>query len=87
MPPLGHWYQGIEAVTSFAGAVPFGTCGAWRHVLTCANNQPAAASYLRIDGDDTYRAWAINILTVRDGLVAAVTSFIGTEHFQTSECG
>ncbi len=62
---------------------PLGSCGAWRHVLTSADDQPAAASYLRVDGDTAYRAWAINVLTLPDGLVAAVTSFIGTAHFKT----
>jgi RNA polymerase sigma-70 factor (ECF subfamily) len=81
MPPLPHWYRGIEAVTAFAVAVPLTGCGHWRHVETVANGQPAVAGYLRRGDTGPHRAWSINVLTLRDGLIAEVTSFIGTEHF------
>jgi len=81
MPPLPHWYRGIEAVTDFVVRVPFGSCGRWRYRLTTANGQPAVACYLRPDGAGRYDGWAINVLTVRGSLIAEVTSFIGPEHF------
>ncbi|MGW1679513.1 sigma-70 family RNA polymerase sigma factor [Saccharopolyspora sp. NPDC002376] len=80
MPPLPHWYRGIEAVTDFAVQVPL-TCGSWRHLPTSANGQPAAACYLRRDGETVHRAWAINVLTLQDGLIREITAFIGAEHF------
>ncbi|MCX6465940.1 MAG: sigma-70 family RNA polymerase sigma factor [Pseudonocardiales bacterium] len=79
MPPLPHWYAGIAAVTAFATAVPF-TCGAWQHRVTTANGQPAVASYLRPGDRPGYDAWSVDVLTVRDGRIGAVTSFIGAEH-------
>jgi len=32
-------------------------------------------------GTDAFGAWSIDVLTVRDDRIAAITSFIGTEHF------
>ena len=81
MPPLPHWYRGLAAVTDFAVRVPF-ACGSWQHRLTSANGQPAIACYLRTKPSDPYLGWAINVLTLRDGLIAAITSFIGADHFE-----
>ncbi|CAM3394527.1 sigma-70 family RNA polymerase sigma factor [Kibdelosporangium persicum] len=75
MPPLAAWYSGVDAVMDHAVKVPF-TCGSWKHLPTSANDEPAVAAYL--DG----RAWSINVLTLRDGRIAAITSFLGPEHFQ-----
>jgi RNA polymerase sigma-70 factor (ECF subfamily) len=75
MPPLPHWYRGIEAVTDFAVRLPLGSCGSWQHVPVTANGQAAVGQYL--DG----RAWAITVLTVRDDRIAEITSFLGAEHF------
>ncbi|MER5392087.1 sigma-70 family RNA polymerase sigma factor [Saccharopolyspora sp. NPDC002686] len=81
MPPLPHWYRGIEAVTDFAVRVPL-TCGSWRHLPTSANGQPAVACYLRRDGETAHSAWAINVLALQDGLIREITAFIGAEHFR-----
>lgn len=82
MPPLPHWYQGLPAVRDFAIKVPLTSCGAWRHLLITANGQPAAASYSRRDSSGPYRPWSINVLTLRDGRIAGITSFLGAGHFQ-----
>jgi RNA polymerase sigma-70 factor, ECF subfamily len=79
MPPLPHWYHGIEAVTDFAVRVPMTGCGSWRHLPATANGQPAAAFYLW--NDSAYVAWAVNVLTLRDDRIAEITAFIGPEHF------
>jgi RNA polymerase sigma-70 factor (ECF subfamily) len=81
MPPLPHWYRGLDAVTDFAVRVPLTGCGAWRHLPTGANGQPSVASYLWSDEAGRYGAWAINVLTLRDEKIVDVTSFIGAEHF------
>src|ERR1017187_1288152 len=41
MPPLAHWYHGLDPVTDFAVQVPLTGCGSWRHLPTSANGQPA----------------------------------------------
>src|SRR5690348_4996273 len=59
MPPLPHWYRGLEAVTDFAVHVPLSSCGTWRTVPVRANGQAAVGQYL----DD--QAYAITVLTLR----------------------
>jgi len=81
MPPLPHWYQGLAAVTDFAARVPMSTCGAWRHLPTSANGQPAVASYLWNASAGAYACWSIDVLTLRGDRIAALTAFIGAEHF------
>jgi RNA polymerase sigma-70 factor (ECF subfamily) len=91
MPPLPGWYRGRDDVMTFARAVPLGDCGSWRAIPASANGQPAVALYL--DGPATrghaadgepgrHRAWSFTVLTVRDGAIAALTSFLGPEVFR-----
>ena len=81
MPPLPHWYRGVDAVMDFAVRVPMTSCGSWRHLAIRANGQPGTGCYLRGEDDDTYRAWSINVLTLRGDRIAEITSFIGPKHF------
>lgn len=81
MPPVPHWYRGLDAVTDFAVRVPLTSCGAWRHLPVTANGQPAVASYLRSGDAGPHLRWSITVLTLRDDLIAELTSFIGAEHF------
>ncbi len=81
MPPFGRWFAGLADVRAFARAMPLTDCGRWRHRPVEANGQPAVACYLSPDGSAAFRAWSIDVLTVRDGLISDVTSFIGIEHF------
>ena len=81
MPPLPHWYQGLDVVTEFAVQVPLTGCGSWRHRTTSANGQPAVGGYLWDPAAGVHRPWSINVLTLRSDRIAAVTSFIGAEHF------
>jgi RNA polymerase sigma-70 factor (ECF subfamily) len=81
MPPLPHWYRGVDAVMDFAVRVPLTGCGSWRHVSTGANGQPAVGCYLWNDAAGRHLAWAVNVLTLRDDLIAEITSFVGVEYF------
>jgi RNA polymerase sigma-70 factor (TIGR02960 family) len=76
MPPHPLLYEGIEAFTGLLQRA-FGpeTAGEWRLLPTRANRLPAAASYLRADGDDTFRAFKLDVLRVRDGRIAEITTF------------
>jgi RNA polymerase sigma-70 factor (ECF subfamily) len=40
-----------------------------------ANRQPAAAVFLRRPGDGCFRAWRLDVLRVRRGAIAEITSF------------
>jgi RNA polymerase sigma-70 factor, ECF subfamily len=81
MPPLPHWYRGIDAVTDFAVRVPLTSCGSWRHLPTAANGQPAVGLYLWDDAAGAHLSWCITVLTLRGAQIAEVTSFLGREQF------
>ncbi|MCE6996565.1 sigma-70 family RNA polymerase sigma factor [Saccharothrix sp. S26] len=81
MPPLPHWYRGIEAVADFALRVPLTSCPPWRHLPTSANGQPAVAGYLWDDDAGAYLAWSIDVLTLRDDRIREITSFVDAAHF------
>ncbi len=76
MPPAPFVFEGRELI---AGALrtTFGVeeVGDWRLVPTRANRLPAAASYLRAWGDDTFRAFKLDVLRVEDGGIAEITTF------------
>ena len=76
MPPLPYLYEGIAAITDLLERA-FGpeSAGDWRLVPTRANRQPAAGSYLRAPGDDTYRAFKLDVLRVAEGRIAEITTF------------
>jgi RNA polymerase sigma-70 factor (ECF subfamily) len=76
MPPYLMCFDGL------AGFLPlleraFGPNrdGDWRLLPTRANRLPAAASYLRRPGDTTFRAFKLDVLHPRDGLVSEITTF------------
>ncbi|MQA80418.1 MAG: sigma-70 family RNA polymerase sigma factor [Streptosporangiales bacterium] len=81
MPPMPHWYHGLEAVTDFAVRVPLTGCGSWRHLPTGANGQPAVGFYLWDDDAGAHLAWSITVLTLRGERIAEVTTFIGADQF------
>ncbi|MBM0236982.1 sigma-70 family RNA polymerase sigma factor [Micromonospora sp. ATA32] len=81
MPPMAHWYRGLNAVTDFAVRVPLTGCGSWRHLTTTANGQPAVGLYLRDDAAGTHLSWSVTVLTLRGEQIAEITSFLGAEHF------
>ena len=82
MPPLPHWYHGIEAVTAFAVKVPMTRCGSWRHIPTTANGQPAVGSYLWNDEAGMHLPWSVDVLTLRGDRIAEITAFIGAENLE-----
>ena len=82
MPPMAHWYRGLDAVTDFAVRVPLTGCGSWRHLPVGANGQPAVAFYLWDDDAGTHLRWSITVLTLRGTKIADLTSFLGPEHFE-----
>jgi RNA polymerase sigma-70 factor (ECF subfamily) len=85
MPPWPMWFAGRDAVlatlrASWDPAQPY-YVGRFRMVPTAANGMPAVAAYVCAPGDDTYRAFAIGVLRVRDGLVAELSAFHDTGLF------
>ncbi|WP_433428741.1 sigma-70 family RNA polymerase sigma factor [Nonomuraea sp. CA-141351] len=81
MPPLAHWYRGLEAVTDFALQVPMTRCPSWRTLPTSANGQPAVAFYVGADPAGPHLAWSITVLGLRGEHIAEIVSFLGPGHF------
>jgi RNA polymerase sigma-70 factor (ECF subfamily) len=77
MPPEPGVYVGREVIVDFWVQGGFGsdTLGRFRCALTRANRQPAVACYLRRPGDSEYRALALDVLRIGDGLVAEIVTF------------
>jgi len=79
MPPHPYVYEGRDAFAPLLERA-FGPekMGDWRLVPTRANRMPAAASYLRRPGETEFRAFKIDVLRVRDGKIAEITTFDAT---------
>lgn len=76
MPPLATWYTPRETITSWARESSMSGAWRWRTVLTRANAQPALAFYAWHDPAGEYLPFALNVLSLRGGLVSDVTAFI-----------
>jgi RNA polymerase sigma-70 factor (ECF subfamily) len=71
MPPLEEAFAGLEAIRGFLVTGPLHF--RWRHLATRASGQLAVGCY-RWDGE-RYAAAVLDVLTVGDGGLAAVTSY------------
>lgn len=76
MPPLTTWYTPRETIATWARESSLSGAWRWRTVLTSANAQPALAFYAWDDPAGAYLPFALNVLSLRDGLVSDVTAFI-----------
>jgi len=74
MPPTPVWYMGHEEVGRFLAKSAFQV--QWRRIATRANGQPAVAGYARQGGGGEYEAFVLDVLTLRDGKIAAITAFL-----------
>jgi RNA polymerase sigma-70 factor (ECF subfamily) len=81
MPPYPYCFEGLEGFAPLLRRA-FGEDreGDWRLVATQANRMPTAASYLRRNGDSEFRAFKLDVLRIRDGYIAEITTF-GPELF------
>jgi RNA polymerase sigma-70 factor (ECF subfamily) len=72
LPPSPTWFAGDQARE--VAVQGLGSPGDWRMVPTAANGQPAAAAYHR-DGDGTYQAYGIVVLTATTAGIARIVVF------------
>jgi RNA polymerase sigma-70 factor, ECF subfamily len=77
MPPQPGTAAGREAMFRLWMEGGFGSerFGRLRCVVTRANLQPAVASYVRRPGDSAWRALALDVLHIEDGLIAEIVTF------------
>ena len=75
MPPLPAVYRGHDAIARFLREQAFTV--EWRHRRTWANGAPAVAGYAWDAERGVYELFALDVLTLRGGRIAAVTAFLG----------
>jgi RNA polymerase sigma-70 factor (ECF subfamily) len=84
MPPWSEWYVGPDSIRAFLVHAwsPSG-CGfsEFRAIATGANRQSAFAVYVRDRDSGEFHSHGIQLLTVRDDAVAAMTTFRDTGLF------
>jgi predicted enzyme related to lactoylglutathione lyase len=72
-PPAPMLFEGLDVIGPLlANAL---RDGEWRLLPTMANRMPTAASYLRQPGDTIFRAFKFDVLRIRDGKIAEITTF------------
>lgn len=82
MPPVSEIAMGREAMFRLWLDAGFGSeaFGRLRCVTTRANRQPAVAAYVLRSGDTTYRALALDVLRIEEGIITEIVTF-GPEVF------
>lgn len=75
MPPMPMWFRGKENIGLFLGAQVLVSPGLFATVPVSANGQPAFAIYRRAD-DGIPRAEGIQVISLRNSLVAGVVTFL-----------
>jgi RNA polymerase sigma-70 factor (ECF subfamily) len=76
MPPYPMLFDGLaEIVPLMRRGLVDEREGDWRLVPTVANRMPTAATYLRRFGDREFRAFKFDVLRIRDGRIAEITTF------------
>jgi RNA polymerase sigma-70 factor (ECF subfamily) len=74
MPPLPEWYRGHDQIRAFLIGGPLRS--RWRFRPTTANGQLAFGTYLWDDAAACYVPGGLDVLTLREDRVAAVTAFL-----------
>lgn len=85
MPPLREWYgDRAEVLEALAVSWDPGSpvyVGEFRMLSLGANGQPAVAAYVKAPGGVEFAAFALSVLTIREGRIAAMTAFHDTALF------
>jgi RNA polymerase sigma-70 factor, ECF subfamily len=76
MPPLASWFHGLDAIKVFLAGWPLSGEWRWRVVRTRANGQPALGYYSWDADEETFRPFALNVLTLRGARIMEVTAFL-----------
>ena len=76
MPPFSSWYQGRDAVRAILFLHPFGQRrrASWRLSPTRANGQPAYVLYRADQPGETFNAFGLMVLSIRQSSTAVAVS-------------
>jgi RNA polymerase sigma-70 factor (ECF subfamily) len=80
MPPYEMWLQGRDDIITWMVTVGH-ECRGSRLLATTANGCPAFAQYRPSGPDGKHEPWALQVLEISDGRIAAITSFLDTSLF------
>jgi hypothetical protein len=77
MPPEPGLWSGRDSVVGAWVKGGFGTdgFGEFRCLVTSVNRQPAVACYVRKSGEAKFRAMALDVLQIEDGLIKEIITF------------
>ena len=78
MPPLPQWYAGRQPIRNFFEWA-WKLYDGFRLIPTGANRQPAFAAYSRSNPDAPWTAHSLQVLTLTDDRIAALTLFAKPE--------
>ena len=81
MPPLPTWFTGRDSISQFLAARVLRQPGDFKLIPVTANSQPGFAGYLR-GNDGRHHAHAIQVLTLAEGGIAHIVSFMQPGLFQ-----
>jgi RNA polymerase sigma-70 factor, ECF subfamily len=76
MPPLATWFGGRDEIRLFLKGYPMSGLWRWRPLQVRSNGQVALAFYSAYETDQTFRPFALNVLTLRGERISDVTAFI-----------
>ena len=80
MPPYEMWLQGRADIAAWMVGPGF-ACEGSRLLPTRANGRPAFAHYQPSGPGGRHEPWALQVLEISGGKVAAITSFLDTRLF------
>jgi RNA polymerase sigma-70 factor (ECF subfamily) len=85
MPPVPTWFSGLDRVREFLVRWPLNDT--WMHAPVRCNGQLAVAGYLYDKDVAAFRPWVIDVLTMADDKIAAVTAFLTSDAFGDAPAG
>jgi RNA polymerase sigma-70 factor (ECF subfamily) len=78
MPPLPLWLRGPDDITAWMAGTGNGCCGS-RLIATEANGMPAFGQYRPSLTGPGHEPWALIVLHLSGGRIAAINNFLDTE--------
>ena len=84
MPPLACWFSGA-ALPEFLALGPLSGTWKWTHRATSASGQATIGSYTWQPEENLYRAFALDVLTLKGDKIKDITSFINRSLQGTTE--
>ena len=80
MPPAPYWYSGHADLREWLPKGPLTGGWRWKHLpVVMANGQPAVPFYCWYEPEQTYLAFALNVLTLRGDRISDVVAFIARD--------